>query len=185
MECYLRSGPESRGYRKRMHDIWRSKDIFEVTGQRLMDQIRQIKKNKWLSNLEIEKIKRRIEEEPIFRLVGPLAPRVIIIIIYIYIYFFNNNNNKYRVKTKGLPVVTEELKQRVTAVGEKIKRYESRREQCRQNRLFQSNQKRLFDMIDGIERGDDILPDAVESMQFWNGIWDNPVSCNEGAELTS
>ena len=131
MECYLRSGPERRGCRKRMHGIWRSKDIFEVTGQRLMDQIRQIKKNKWLSNLEIEKIKRRIEEEPIFRLVGPLAPRVIIIIIYIYIYFFNNNNNKYRVKTKGLPVVTEELKQRVTAVGEKIKRYESRREQYR------------------------------------------------------
>ena len=63
MECYLRSGPERRRYRKRMHDIWRSKGIFEVTEQRLMDQIRQIKKNKWLSNLEIENIKRRIEEE--------------------------------------------------------------------------------------------------------------------------
>ena len=45
------------------NDIWRSKYIFEVTEQRLMDQIRQIKKNKWLSNLEIENIKRRIEEE--------------------------------------------------------------------------------------------------------------------------
>ena len=38
-------------------------------------------------------------------------------------------------------------------------------------------------MIDGIERGDDILPDAEESVQFWSGIWDNPVSYNEGAEL--
>ena len=58
LECYLRSGPERRGYRKRMHDIWRSKDIFEVTEQRLMDQILQIKKNKWRSNLEIKTIKR-------------------------------------------------------------------------------------------------------------------------------
>ena len=63
MEWYLRNGPERRGYRKRMHDIWKSKDIFEVKEQKLMDQIRQIKKNKWLSNLAIEKIKRRIEEE--------------------------------------------------------------------------------------------------------------------------
>ena len=39
--------------------------------------------------------------------------------------------SQYRVKTKGLAVVTEELKQRVTAVGKKIKRYESRREQYR------------------------------------------------------
>ena len=38
-------------------------------------------------------------------------------------------------------------------------------------------------MIDGIERGaDDILTDAEESMQFWSGIWDNPVSYNEGTE---
>ena len=81
--------------------------------------------------------------------------------------------SQYRVKTKGLAVVTEELKQRVTAVGKKIKRYESRREQYRQNRLFQSNQKRLFDMIDGIERGINILPDAEECRQFWSGIWDN------------
>ena len=57
-----------------MHDIWRSKDIFEVTGQRLMDQIRQIKKNKWLSNLEIEKIKRTIEEEPILDSLGHWPP---------------------------------------------------------------------------------------------------------------
>ena len=28
MECYLKSEPERRGYRKRMHDIWRTVRIY-------------------------------------------------------------------------------------------------------------------------------------------------------------
>ena len=46
MECYLRSEQRRRGYRKRMVEIplWRSKDMFEVTEQRLMDQFRHTKK---------------------------------------------------------------------------------------------------------------------------------------------
>ena len=60
MECYLRSQPEKRGYRRRMINIWKGNDMFEVSEQHLMDQLRQIKEKKWLSDLEIERIKRKV-----------------------------------------------------------------------------------------------------------------------------
>ena len=65
MECYLRSEPEKRGYRKRVVELWRQKDMAEISEQRLMDQIRQTKKKGWLSQLEIERIKRRIVEKEV------------------------------------------------------------------------------------------------------------------------
>ena len=50
---------------------------------------------------------------------------------------------KYWTNVKGLAAVAEELKQRITAQAEKLKRYQNRIDQFRQNREFQTNQKRL------------------------------------------
>ena len=50
---------------------------------------------------------------------------------------------KYRVK-KGLKTVIEELKQRMLAKSTKVKRYEQRIEQFRQNSIFDLNQKNLY-----------------------------------------
>ena len=61
MECYYRSVPSRRGYRKRMLDLWREKSMFIVTEQRLVDQSNQIRKRGWLTDLELEEIIRRIE----------------------------------------------------------------------------------------------------------------------------
>ena len=66
MECYFLSkqmdeeGKPIRGYRKRMHAIWKERHRMVVTEQRLCDQARMIKKNGWLTNLELEDIKRRV-----------------------------------------------------------------------------------------------------------------------------
>ena len=65
----------------------------------------------------------------------------------------------YHVKRKGILVVIEELKQRVKAKAAKIKKYEERNNQFLQNRLFQTNIKRLFEKIDGKERNYEIKPD--------------------------
>ena len=63
MEYYYRSEPgRSIGYRKRMHSIWTSNDMFPVTEQRLLDQKNQIIKKQWLSSLELEEIKQSIED---------------------------------------------------------------------------------------------------------------------------
>ena len=66
MECYYRSRPVSetgvpiRGYRKRMHSQLKIRGMFECTEQRIGDQARAIKKNGWLSDLELEAIRRTI-----------------------------------------------------------------------------------------------------------------------------
>ena len=51
---------------------------------------------------------------------------------------------KYRVKRKGLKTVIEELKQRMLAKSAKVKRYEQRTEQFRQNSIFDFDQKKIY-----------------------------------------
>jgi len=69
MECFCRSKPSDeegrpiRGYRQRMLRQWRLRGIFESTEQRVCDQARAIRKNGWLSELELEMIKRKIDNE--------------------------------------------------------------------------------------------------------------------------
>ena len=72
---------------------------------------------------------------------------------------------KYKIRTKVLPTVTEELKQRVLAKIAKVKRYEQRVKQYRQNRMFQSDQKRFYvEIYNGQEsKVDKVIPDADES----------------------
>ena len=77
---------------------------------------------------------------------------------------------KYRIEEKGIVVVHEEVQQRLVAIGAKLQRYDNRTEQYRQNRLFESNQKKLLDELDGVER-ETVVPDAEESTHFWSNIW--------------
>ena len=69
MECFYRSKPfdeeekSVRGYRQRMFREWRDRGLFESTERHVCDQARAIRKNKWLSQLELEAIKRQVEEE--------------------------------------------------------------------------------------------------------------------------
>ena len=51
---------------------------------------------------------------------------------------------KYKIRTKGLTTVIEEPKQRVLAKIAKVKRYEQTVKQYRQNRLFQSDKKKVL-----------------------------------------
>ena len=69
MECFYRTKPFDeerkpvRGYRQRMFREWRDKGLFESTKQRVCDQARAIRKNGWLSQLELETIKIQVEDE--------------------------------------------------------------------------------------------------------------------------
>ena len=66
-ECYIQSQPEVLGYRKRLANIWRERnpreDLQGITEQRLADQVRQIKKKKWLETVEQEEIKEKVRRE--------------------------------------------------------------------------------------------------------------------------
>ena len=67
MECFYRSKPfDEEGkpvkrYRQRMFREWRG--LLESTEQRICDQARSIRKDRWLLQLELETIKRQVEDE--------------------------------------------------------------------------------------------------------------------------
>ena len=65
-------------------------------------------------------------------------------------------------------VVIEELKQRITAIADTVRRYQGRADNCRPNRLFENNQRQFYRELDQEEgRCDDDKPVAEESKQFW------------------
>ena len=79
---------------------------------------------------------------------------------------------KYSIRVKRLNVVVEELKQRITAIAAKFRRYEGRVDSYRQNRLFENNQRQFYRELDQEkERCDDDQPVAEGSKQFWGNIW--------------
>ena len=75
---------------------------------------------------------------------------------------------KYSIRVKRLNVVVEELKQRITAIAAKVRRYQGPVDCYRQNRLFENNQRHFYRELDQKkERCDDDQPVAEESKQFW------------------
>ena len=62
MECYLLSEPKVRGYRKRMPCLWLNKGTFWVSEQRRVDKANTIRRNSWLTELEIEGLERNLAE---------------------------------------------------------------------------------------------------------------------------
>ena len=49
-----------RGYRMRMLSLWLQKDMFWVSEQRLVDQANTIRRNSWMTELEIEELERKV-----------------------------------------------------------------------------------------------------------------------------
>ena len=79
---------------------------------------------------------------------------------------------KYSIRVKTLNVVIEELKQRITVIAAKVRRYQGRVDSYRQNRLFENNQRQFYRELDQEEEiCDDDQPVAKESKQFWGNIW--------------
>ena len=55
---------------------------------------------------------------------------------------------KYSIRVKRLNVVIEKLKQRITAIASKVRRYQGRVDSYRQNRLFENNQRQFYRELD-------------------------------------
>ena len=60
MECYLLSEPKIRGYRKRVLSLWLQIGMFWVSEQRLVDQANSIRRNSWMTELDIEELERKV-----------------------------------------------------------------------------------------------------------------------------
>ena len=82
-------------------------------------------------------------------------------------HHWRNLEWKYRFQERGLKYAPEDLKQRIRAKATKIiKRYEERNKQFRQNRLFESDQGKFFDELEGVGTSDE-APDQEETVGFW------------------
>ena len=330
MECYLRSNPDIRGYRRRMIDLWKDKGMFDISEQRLADQVKHIRRNQWLTKVEIEEMKRTItrtdnpdqnnhrdqdvsvtasadpqsveqdnisgvqdqsnreneaveftEEEvgikerieeilssrkrssqewkvsalrqvPRSKLIGTskvvgktlgkistsnltetndlVFAGAVVVAERLGVKLSQSKHRpkdnipwwkrrlegqikelrkdlsrieqmnkgamkdsdirnrlmeKYRVRGKGMSVVIEEVKQRIKAKAAKVKRYDDRVKQFRQNNLFRSNQRQLFKELDGKSDDEQAAPEPDEARTFWSGLWDQPVQHNRQAEWLS
>ena len=49
-----------RGYRKRMLSLWFQKGMFWVSEKRSVDQANNIRRNRWMTELEIEELERKV-----------------------------------------------------------------------------------------------------------------------------
>ena len=88
---------------------------------------------------------------------------------------------KYKIEKRKLTVVAEEIKQRIIAKKEKVKRYQNRINQFHQNRTFQNNQGKFYKNLNGETQQSDV-PDADEAKEFWKGVWENEKKHAEDAE---
>ena len=96
---------------------------------------------------------------------------------------WERSERKYIIWVKKLNVVIEELKQRITAIAAKVRRYQGRVDSYRQNRLFENNQRQFYRELDQEEeRCDDDQPVAEESKQFWGIIWSQSADHNKDAK---
>ena len=91
-------------------------------------------------------------------------------------------NRLYSVKKKGFKRVAEELKQRIKAKLATVKKHTQRVKQYRQNRLFQSNQSKFYEELDGGRDNYNIIPNKEESRKFWADIWEKETVHNIHAE---
>ncbi|CAG4972889.1 unnamed protein product [Parnassius apollo] len=83
--------------------------------------------------------------------------------------------------TQKLTERIDDLKQKIAAWGKRIRRFSERSRRFNQNRLFQSDQKRLYKSLErpevcGVGPG----PDQADTVAFWRGLWSEPVNHSEG-----
>ena len=60
MEGSLLSEPKIRGYSKRMLSLWQQRGMFWVSEQILVYQAHTIRRNSWMTELEIEELQRKV-----------------------------------------------------------------------------------------------------------------------------
>ena len=78
---------------------------------------------------------------------------------------------KYSIRVKKLNIVVEELKQRITAIAAKVRRYHGWVDSYRQNRLFENSERQFYKESDQAEERCDYQPVADDLKQFWGNIW--------------
>ena len=78
---------------------------------------------------------------------------------------------KYNIRRKKLKIIREEMKQRIKAVGEKTKRFNSRINQYQQNRMFVNNQGRFFQQLNNEEEITNVKFEILWRHRHFGGVY--------------
>ncbi|CAG4990135.1 unnamed protein product [Parnassius apollo] len=75
----------------------------------------------------------------------------------------------------------DDLKQGIAAWGKRIRRYTERSTRFNQNRLFQSDQKRLYKSLKRrMVSGTGSALNQTDTVAFWRSLWSEPINHSEG-----
>ena len=86
----------------------------------------------------------------------------------------NKNAEMYRKEKttqEKLTVQLGEIHQKVLAKEGRLKRYRQRVKQYRQNRMFQNNERKFYQQLEGDNNKTHQQPNVKETEQFWTKIW--------------
>ncbi|CAG5023370.1 unnamed protein product [Parnassius apollo] len=100
---------------------------------------------------------------------------------------FRSGNNRPRIVrtvemayAEKLKERIDDLKQRIAAWGKGIRRYTERSTRFNQNRLFQSDQKKLYESLERpMARETGPAPNQADTVAFWRSLWSEPVNHSE------
>ena len=93
---------------------------------------------------------------------------------------------KYGLHNVDIKEAMEILKQEIAALKLKIARYTTRCEFYRQNKLFETNQKRFYDQLDKKETKEpDKKPNKKKVLDFWSKIWGRTKQHNRDTDWIS
>ena len=95
----------------------------------------------------------------------------------------NRPERRYKMKRKGSPVTREEIKERIKAKNNKIKRYQSRINQYQQNRTFKNNQRFYKELNCGGRKYETTeVPEKKKAQESWGSIWGEKKEHQKDAE---
>ena len=80
-------------------------------------------------------------------------------------------NERHRMKRKRLKIVIDELQQRILAKSAKVRRYQQKIEQLRQNRIFDFDQRKMYVEFNGFGVRTIDVPNVEESKRFCDDFW--------------
>ena len=65
IKCNIRAENDGimRGLGKKVHGYWTEKNMFEISEKNLINQIRTIMSKRWLIEVEIETVNRKVKSE--------------------------------------------------------------------------------------------------------------------------
>ncbi|XP_044760153.1 uncharacterized protein LOC123317614 [Coccinella septempunctata] len=81
-------------------------------------------------------------------------------------------NRKETPNCERLRLHSENLKQKIAALGSRLRRYHKRTQRYRENNLFSNNQRQFFRSLDEeVSNSKTKLPSPADMQKYWSSIW--------------